>query len=461
LALRYIGALPFGLAIAGVILRQHRRESLPLAGMTTAGAVMALGGTLPLSSNLPILDLINPERALVMVLPGVSLLAGFAVGGVYRAVLGFAQKWQAALAAGGLIALVVADSYFFNERTARTVEFSEEFLAVTDFLAGQPGTPFERVLFIQDDYNLTAYSPALSNKPVTDGSQVQGARTAPDAARLGQPGEGNAGTARAVALASRFNVRWFVIDREQAAATALTGRLAEAGLVAERFARGRYVVLERLWTPSVVRLAGLAVLEIGPGNDAKIVAALSSTHEIALEHGPSDRLDDYSADALRRYGVVILAAPRIDDRAMTDAMLAEYEAGGGRVLRPDSLPLPPATDVITFDERERLIEVTVPPHGDSPVLLSMGYSPAWRVEVDGVEADSSSNRGLIQFAAAEGSREIAVTYASPVSTRIAQVVSILAWCATLVWLSVRGWRRIRSRDTDRGQATVTPETPER
>ena len=47
---------------------------------------------------------------------------------------------------------------------------SVNFIAANQFLREQPGNPYERVLVLQDDYNLSAYSPILSGKPVTEGS---------------------------------------------------------------------------------------------------------------------------------------------------------------------------------------------------------------------------------------------------------------------------------------------------
>jgi hypothetical protein len=455
LALRYIGTVAVGLAIAGAILRQHRRESLPLGAMGLTGAVLALGGTIPISTNVPVLDLVNPERALVMVLPAVGLLAGFAVAAIYRAARGVLLGWQSGLLAAGVIALVVVDGYFFNERTARTVEFSRELLGVTEYLASQQGSRFDRVLFLQEDYNLTAYTPALSGKPVTDGSQVQGSQAAPDAARLAQPGEGNAGLSRLVALASRFHVRWIVVDRELAIPAATASALMEAGLAGERFAMGRYAVLETTWAPSLVRAAGLSVLEIGDGNSAGLIAELSRWYDFQPERGASARLDDYSVEALAPYDVVVLANPRIDSIDDVEAILAEYQHAGGFIDRLGTVPA--ASDrAVVAGERERVIATDLA-GGTQEAIVSMGYGPLWDVQVDGAEVEAHSNRGFFAFSAAQGQHEIKLTYETPLMQRFGQFVSILSWVVILGWLSREWFRSARHRQLFPAGAPATSE----
>ena len=74
-------------------------------------------------------------------------------------------------------------------------------------------------------------------------------------------------------------------------------------------------------------------------------------------------------------------------------------------------------------------------------IISMGYSPYWSVDIDGQGVESQSDRGLISVPVGAGEHEMVISYATPIVHHLAQIVSILAWGVTVVWLGVQVVRR--------------------
>ncbi len=451
--LRYFGLVAAGLAAAALLWRSRRREVVPLAAMTLTGVVLALGGKLPISSNLPLLDLANPERALTLVLTGGALLAAIGLHGLVRELEGSLPAWQASVVVAGVIGLALADTYFFNANVARTTDFSPDFLAVNRYLQRAGGGPFDRTAFLQDDYNLSAYSPLLSGRPTIDGSQVEGSRAATDVALATQMMPDQAGLSQSVALFSRLGVRWVVINSVE------RGRqldiIKDSGLFQERYADGRYVLFERLWSPASIRAVGPRLLTIGDGAGAPIIARLATCLDIRVERGPSTRLDDYTPGALSPFGIVVLARPVIRDPAAVEGLLSEYTAAGGVVVR-DEPPAMTCEGNVTGEQREFHATPTIATHQGGNAVLSMGYSPAWKVVVDGEPVDTWAQGGLLGFSVPSGSHDIAVHYRMPVVQRLAQVVSIIAWITTLGWLAITVRRRRSGRGPEQEEAAGSP-----
>ncbi len=445
--LRYVGPWILVLAGIGLLAQRYRRDSIALTMMAIAGVVIALGGYLPLSDTLPILDLVNPERGLVALFPAVSVLAGLGVLSIIRGANVSLAPWQAATAAVVVVAFVVADGYFMTERVGRTQEVPDDFVAANRFLEAQAGTPYDRVVVLQDDYNLSAYSPVLSGKAVTEGSQVQGAQTPPDVAKLGAAGPDPEGQAVFVMLASRFHVKWVLADMERRPTNQLMQRLVRRQLLLPVFEQGRYAVFERRWNPSVVRPVGPVVLVIGRDSAVDEIAALSESMDIWAERGASRHLDDYDLATLQQHAIIVLANPLVRDQATVDATLAAYEKGGGRIIRPGDIAPGRAEDSVTFDLRERVIRTQLEGSAPGRAMVSMGYSPFWKVTVDGQTVDAVSHGGFVAFDAAPGGHEIALHYDVPLTHRLGQFASLIGWLAMVGYVAVAAWKWRRGRRT--------------
>lgn len=433
---RYLGTVGVVVAAIGMLGRSTWRTALGPALIVLAGVGLAAGGRGPLSGRAPFTDELNPERALVLVLIGTSLLVGLGASVLQKQVTA-RSRWLAIVVPLVVIAGMGADAWFYRSAIGDRKDFTGDYLATAEFLRAQPGGPLDRVTFLSVDYNLAAYSPLLSGKATFEGSQVQGTAAAWDLLLSDNASADWTGIARLLVLYSRMNVRWVVVDMYDHGgyAEALRG----SGMFLERFNAGQFVVLERTWTPSLVRAKSSPfVFEGGPAalpRVADVVSSLdpqpASLNAGGGRPGPADAAN---------YGVQV--AP--DSVASTPPDSLEHVLLAQGWLLAPATPMSPAatSEVLTFSPKERRIRFELPEAPLGRAVLAQGYSPAWEATLDGVSVETKSDRGLLSFPVSPGRHELVLTYSAPWYQRTAQGFSLAAWLVVVAWLA---WPAVRRR----------------
>jgi len=331
----YVGFFVFFLSVSSLFFRKYRAEVVGFWGVFLLGLIICLGFNTPIYPRLPIINMIWPERGMVLFVLSLACLVGISIFemmnglskmGACKGVL----RFVALILGVALISLIIWDfSYAFTRISVFVIP--EEHKDFCKYLSEQPKEYGDRVAMVANRGTAFSSVPFMTGFNDVDGYLIESSKNSWFAYMV---------TSRAVEKNESsfflrkydiFNVNYLVVDKIKK----LEPRnLLATGKFKEVYENDRYLILKYLEKKGFVQSLASPTLIIGEKPDY-LIDILSINNDMGFVEG-REKLDDYSLEDLRSFNSVILYDFKVLNLPVVEEVLEGYvESGGTLVIDTD------------------------------------------------------------------------------------------------------------------------------
>ncbi|HDP70067.1 MAG TPA: hypothetical protein ENN38_04570 [Actinobacteria bacterium] len=327
----YMGFCVVLLSISALFFRQRRAEAFSFWAMFLLGLVICLGFNTPIYQRIPVVNIIWPERGMMLCIISSACLVALSLAGFTDkiAVSGARQQFLKCivLVLGlFLIFLMIWDFSCVFDRIY-TVVISPSLKGTFDYLEERPKDYGDRIALVGARNTGFASAPFLTGFGDINGYLYESSKNAWPASYVTSDALIESNSRFFLRKYDIFNVNYVVVEKKK--------ELELKNLLATKkfenvYENDQYLILKYLESKGFVQPLALPTLIIGEKPDY-LIDILSINNDIRFVEG-KEKLDDYLLDDLRSFDSVILYDFKALNLPVVEKVLKDYVEGGGTLI---------------------------------------------------------------------------------------------------------------------------------